>query len=591
MTYSLHRPKSTSRPLRIKLTLAVLACVFSMASLGYGITHALDTSSELDQSLAPANSIMIYEVKQGKNIRPSEQVQFVTLYNPNDTAVDIKDWVLEYAKPSLNTAFCSLNDWRAGADSNTVKRRILDANIIGNGGTLTIPAHQVSNQIALDINDDAAGSVHLFDTSGKIHDTVGWGNTSAAVKTPACSETLHAAHLSTADSLVRYMDCDAISPVDSNNNALDFYNTATLVAGTYSSAMLPSCTPPTEVPVDVPVTPTPTPTDNTPIPPAEETPPATAPNLPASCQGITISELLANPAGTDSGHEYIELHNTTGSPVSLQGCSLQTSASSTKTYTFTSETIPAAGYLAAYDSQTGLSLPNASGGSVWLLNATSELQTVAYPADPEDDVSWSLADGIWGVSYSLSPNQPNVIVATKPCPEGQERNLETNRCITSTTETTTVANGQTAASASSLTPCNANQVRNPETNRCRNIATSAAATTAAACPAGQTRNPETNRCRAIAAAGTTATACKEGQERNPETNRCRKITAAGTTNGSGLSDVQDVSTASPTANKPYWLLAVLALVVAIAYGVYEWRQEIVASLNKLIRRPKPAIQS
>jgi hypothetical protein len=362
-------------------------------------------------------------------------------------------------------------------------------------------------------------------------------------------------------SLMRYLGCVSSLPIDTDDNAADFMINSTPAPGLTSNTPAPQCAP------------------------DEETENAT------SCQGIVISELLPNPAGTDTGHEYIELRNTTNAAINLSGCMLQTSAND-ETYVLTGITLQPGQYHAVSDSQSGLTLSNSSGGTVWLLDAEQELQTVVYPSDMEDDTTWTYADGMWTISYTATPAAVNILTTSKPCPDGQIRNSETNRCVTISSDDedspTPCDPGQernpetnrcrAISTASSTNSCPAGQVRNTETNRCRTVA--AASTTTTACKAGQERNPETNRCRNVAAAST-AKACPTGQERNPDTNRCRKIAAAGSgKDGSGLASVTDVAANQVQKNKPYWLIAAAVLLAAIGYSIYEWRQEIKQFWNK-----------
>jgi len=108
----------------------------------------------------------------------------------------------------------------------------------------------------------------------------------------------------------------------------------------------------------------------------------------------------------------------------------------------------------------------------------------------------------------------------------------------------------------------------------------------ASCAEGQERNPETNRCRSVTnVLGTSdLTPCKAGQERNPDTNRCRNIT----------SSIPDVGYAPEQSSQPssnyilWWSLAGVGA-VAISYGIWEWRQEIMRlgqRLGLLLHRKK-----
>jgi hypothetical protein len=73
------------------------------------------------------------------------------------------------------------------------------------------------------------------------------------------------------------------------------------------------------------------------------------------------------------------------------------------------------------------------------------------------------------------------------------------------------------------------------------------------------------------------TPCKAGQERNPDTNRCRNIVS---------SNIPTAGYALEQANESsnnyilIWSLAAVG-VVAICYGIWEWRQEIVNSVQKI----------
>jgi hypothetical protein len=64
----------------------------------------------------------------------------------------------------------------------------------------------------------------------------------------------------------------------------------------------------------------------------------------ASPGNVVINELELNPAGTDTGNEWVELYNPTSSSVSLLGWSLSTTHGDTVTVTL-SGSIPPGGYL------------------------------------------------------------------------------------------------------------------------------------------------------------------------------------------------------------------------------------------------------
>lgn len=118
---------------------------------------------------------------------------------------------------------------------------------------------------------------------------------------------------------------------------------------------------------------------------------------------------------------------------------------------------------------------------------------------------------------------------------------------------------------STLKSCADNQYRNADTNRCNTIVTAAAIL--APCDPGEERNPATNRCRSIATASVQPAPCPAGSERNPDTNRCRKITVAGTANA-----IKDVP--APSIDNSGWFVAAIVTGLALAYALYEWRQDI-----------------
>jgi len=290
--------------------------------------------------------------------------------------------------------------------------------------------------------------------------------------------------------------------------------------------------------------------------------PTTAPAA-TVCDGVELSEILPNPASTDTDHEFIEIHNPTDGAVLLSGCALQVG---TKTYQLPAGSIAPGAYLAFYDSETSLTLPNAAGGQVTLITSGTE-QVVQYPADMKDNQSLALVAGSWQATASPTPSAANQLAAVEaaagkgsgdedltPCAAGKYRNPETNRC----------KNIETASD--DLTPCRSDQERNPETNRCRSVLASTAAALTP-CKEGQERNPETNRCRSVVAAATDLKPCDEGEERNPDTNRCRKVTATASQAAAAPTKTSGPSKAN------YVIFGSVAAAVA-SYGAYEYRQDL-----------------
>jgi hypothetical protein len=571
MTYRAATATKSTWPARLTRRLRLgFAALLALAGLLGTLTGPTLVAALVAASQPPVPpSLIINEIQTtGCSADPCVEdaaKEFIELYNTQDTPLAISGWKVRYTTYSAitNTDLITLNG------SITAHGYLL----LGHIGYYPVAdlffGSEGSGSLA-----KTGGHVELIDSSGNSIDKVGWGNASKPqVKaTPVIAAGKSADRLTNPDG----------TPTYNANNFVDFaiQPTPTPQGGDFTANVVP-----TEV------TPTPTPPTPAPITPPTTPPPSIPPQVTTTvtCEGLVISELLPNPAGTDTGHEFIELHNPTDEVITLDGCKLQSSASSTKTYAFSQTSLQPNEYRSFSDTTTSVILPNSAGGTVWLLSSTAEIQAITYPANMDDDTVWALTDGVWNTSFSITPNAANVATPLKPCGAGEVRNVATNRCgtiVDTTSSTTSASNSTTSASTSAQTPCKEGQERNPATNRCRNI-TSASTAAQVVCKAGQERNPETNRCRNIVSAtASTAKACPAGQERNTETNRCRKITAAGSSNGTSLDGVKDVASASPHQNKPYWLIAVIAIAAAIAYGIYEWRQEISSFMRKHLGRDK-----
>ena len=572
MTYRLHtynysQPVITKR-IRKRAILSLLATIL-MLSGSVGILRAETTTTTITPPNLQITALQTGGCATGPASGCSEvtSMEYVEVYHTGNTMLTVSGWQLRYLSASGTPVVL------ATITGNITPHSYL---LIGHAGhypanaDLTFGAPGDTGKIA-----KTGGHVEIVDSSGVTIDRLGWGS--------AQKPLTKAASAPSPGKILERRNNAAGSLLYSANNYADFAVTDAAAHTTLFGGLTPADTTapvqPTEPPSQPDTTPLPTP----PITPPEETQPQVPPA--AQCDGIIISELLPNPGSSDAGKEFIELHNPTLEVIDLQGCSLQTSGSTSKLYTFESLAMQPGSFISLGDSTTLLTLPNSNGGTVWLLDGTDELQAITYPADMDDDTAWALVDGTWGITYTNTPNAANIATPLKPCDDpGQVRSADTGRCATpEDAEPSSAADASAAVtSASGLTACKAGQERNPQTNRCRAVQ-AGNSTTATACKAGQERNPETNRCRAVASA-TAPKACPAGQERNPETNRCRKIAATGSSSSSGIADVKDVEAASSTPERPYWLMAaVLALAIA-GYAVYEWRQEIGQALQRLTSR-------
>ena len=294
---------------------------------------------------------------------------------------------------------------------------------------------------------------------------------------------------------------------------------------------------------------------------------------------LSITELFPNAVGGDDGNEFIEIYNPNTNDVNLNNYLLSVGLDNLHVFHFPDGSHIAPGqYIAFSNDDIKFTLINTT-SDVGLISSDGVLidKTQAY-VNPDDGMSWALIDGVWGYTNRPTPgdiNVPSVLEAKvieavvdssiEPCGSNQYRNPDTNRCklIPETNST--------------ITPCKDGQYRSEETNRCRNIVSDVIALTQ--CAEGQERNPDTNRCRSVTAVLGSAdlAPCKTGQERNPDTNRCRNIV-------SSIPQAEYVPEQTFEKSNNYlvwWVLAGIGS-VAVAYAVWEWRQEIIKLTRKLI---------
>jgi hypothetical protein len=281
--------------------------------------------------------------------------------------------------------------------------------------------------------------------------------------------------------------------------------------------------------------------------------------------------------GSDVDHEFIELHNPASRTVALVNYQLQVGS---KLYDFPAGINLAPGeYKVFYNSEIPFTLTNTTVAVTLLGDDGSVIDQPPSYQTPDEDAAWALINQVWQYTNQPTPataNLASVIIPDEvvvkdtegktlaPCAANQYRSPETNRCRLLVTV------------ATALTPCKDGQYRSEETNRCRSIAL--AGGTLTPCREDQYRSEETNRCRNVATATSTLTPCKDNQYRSEETNRCRNIT---TTAPPPAAFAVEPITETGKAFVGWWALGGV-LVLAAAYGIWEWRREIAVGVGKVV---------
>jgi hypothetical protein len=307
---------------------------------------------------------------------------------------------------------------------------------------------------------------------------------------------------------------------------------------------------------------------------------------------LQVSEILANPrdcspidAALDCD-DYVKLYNPTTQPIDLSMFRLRSgyqgqSSTSSNTFLLDGVLLPSHYQVVVNTADNRpISLTN-TGGYVWLEDTYGVKlysPTVQAYADASSDSrkgqawAYDAADGSWKWASLPTPADtpsvfPTVVTAETatetmytPCQPNQYRSPETNRCRLIP-----------IPEIASLAACSPGQYRSPLTNRCRNAETAASLMP---CAEGEERNPATNRCRRIGNTESTLVPCQPNQERNPETNRCRSKTAAA--DSAAVPFPVEMTPQTGTSFVGWWVLGGISAVAA-SYGIFEWRQELLAA--------------
>ena len=485
-----------------------------------------DNSDKSTEENAP---ILISKISQDK--------KYVEMYNPTNQNVNLAGWKIEYY---------------AGSGAKTVGKNFKDEVILANGFLVLSNDKMLAGAIKFDNNLVLAqnnGSVVLSRSDGSVADTVGWGNNSKSAGSPIKGGV----------KIVWRCFIDG-NIIDSKNNSTDFLSSKDSDNQEIVPYSRPNC--------------------KTPDSKSE------SPKELNKCEGLKLSEIASN-----VDEQFIEIINSGEKTVITTGCKLTVGDSGVRENIGDIELNPGE-FLTIKIKNTNLKLPKTK-GKVYLLDEVgSKIDSAEYEKLAKSS-SWSLIDDEWMQTFMITENSENIFKeyldcqngyernalgkcvkisvppVESPCPVGQYRHPETRRCRKNEAEKT-------------ITPCKDGYYRSEETGRCRSIA-SAAAKTLKPCPEGQFRNSSTGRCKKIASTDDIAKECPEGFERNPQTKRCRKIKSASMpTVSSAAAEVKQVA----GATWGWWVFGGVSL-LAVGYGVWQWRWEI----SQFVRKIREIIKS
>ena len=467
----------------------------------------------------------------------SQDKKYVEIYNPTNRNANLAGWKIEYY---------------TGSGAKTVGKIFKDEVILANGFLVLSNDKMLADVIKFDNNLGLAqndGSVVLLRSGGSVADAVGWGNNSKSTGSPIKGGV----------KIVWRCFVDG-NIIDSKNNSTDFLSSK----GSDNQEIVPYSRPNCK----------------------NSEPKPESPKELNKCEGLKLSEIASN-----VDEQFIEIINSGEKTVITTGCKLTVGNSGISENIGDIELNPGE-FLTIKIKNTNLKLPKTK-GKVYLLDEVgSKIDSAEYEKLAKSS-SWSLIDDEWMQTFMITENSENIFkeyldcqngyernalgkcvkIATppveNPCPAGQYRHPETRRCRKNEAEKT-------------ITPCKDGYYRSEETGRCRSIA-SAAAKTLKPCPEGQFRNSTTGRCKKIASTDDIAKECPEGFERNPQTKRCRKIKSANMpTVGSAAAEVKQVA----GATWGWWVFGGVSL-LAVGYGVWQWRWEI----SQFVRKIRESIKS
>ena len=493
----------------------------------------IDSSDERTEENAP---ILISKISQDK--------KYVEIYNTTGQNVNLAGWKIEYYSGSGAKTVGKI----AKTVGKIFKDEVISPNefLVLSNDKMLAGAIKFDNNLVLAQNN---GSVVLSRSDGSVADTVGWGSNSKAAGSPIKGGV----------KIVWRCFIDG-NIIDSKNNSTYFLSGKNLNNQEVEPYSRPSCK-------------------------KSESKSESSKEL-NKCEGLKLSEIASN-----VDEQFIEIINSGEKTVITTGCKLAVGDSGVRENIGDIELNPGE-FLTIKIKNTKLKLPKTKGKVYLLDEAGSKIDIAEYNNMPKGS-SWSLVDDEWTRTFAITEGAANIFKEYPDCQSGYERNA-LGRCVKIATPPVEVSclAGQyrhpetrrcrKIEATKTITPCKDGYYRSEETGRCRSIA-SAAAKTLKPCPEGQFRNSATGRCKKIASTDDIAKECPEGFERNPQTKRCRKIKSANMpTVGSAAAEVKQVA----GATWGWWVFGGVSL-LAVGYGIWQWRWEI----SQFVRKIRESIKS
>ncbi len=384
--------------MRVKYFLIIIPLIFSIH-----VAHA-----------APASHVVISEVKIS-GLTGFSTDEFVELYNPTDSPVDITGWQM-IKRTASGAAYPLVESF----DSATVTARgyFLIAHPSGYAGAVAPDArYSTSNSLSTD------NSVELVGPLGVV-DVVGWGKAmhfeGTVAPTPGSAKSIERKALpssTTADMMDGGSDVFRGNGEDTDHNDADFVSRD--IADPQSSA--------SDLEFITAQAPKPKVTNTN---QSLSTPTlATAPTTPAPAQPVphtvALSEILPDPKGPDTTEEYIELVNTGDVAVDLTNWKLNDSSKTG--YCIPKGTIVPGGWFVVKRGESGIALNNTGGESVTLTAPDGVVtSTLSWEGTVPEAQSYSLVKGAWVWTAKLTPGAANVFLDTNHAPVANIGDVDTN---------------------------------------------------------------------------------------------------------------------------------------------------------------------